>query len=68
MSQCLKGQPIHLIQRYYGPNIAFYFAWMGFITKMLAPMALLSLISIISGLINMGVNRLLRILTASMLN
>lgn len=57
MSQCFKEQPIQLIEKYYGPNVAFYFAWMGHYTKMLAPLALISLISFASGLINMKVYR-----------
>ena len=39
LSCIFKVQPLDLIHRYYGSNVAFYFTWLGFYTKMLIPVA-----------------------------
>ncbi|XP_074029186.1 anoctamin-4 isoform X2 [Leptinotarsa decemlineata] len=44
-----KEQPIILIEKYFGTEFAFYFAWLGFYVKMLMPMAILSVLCILYG-------------------
>ncbi|CAH1967963.1 unnamed protein product [Acanthoscelides obtectus] len=45
-----KCQPHHTIERYFGTEYAFYFAWLGFYIKMLIPAAALGLICFTFGL------------------
>lgn len=40
----LKFQPLDEIEEYFGTKIAFYFAWLGFYTSWLLPMALIGVI------------------------
>ncbi|RZC38654.1 Anoctamin domain containing protein, partial [Asbolus verrucosus] len=40
-----KEQPLNIIEKYYGSEVAFYFAWLGFYNKMLIPAAIIALIS-----------------------
>jgi anoctamin-7 len=48
--KCLfKFQPLDEIEHYFGPKIAFYFAWLGFYTTWLLPMALLGLFFFLFG-------------------
>ena len=51
--QFYKFQPLHLVRRYFGEKIAIYFAWLGFYTSFLAPMALLGVIVTIYGAVTM---------------
>nr|CAI5828392.1 unnamed protein product [Callosobruchus analis] len=45
-----KLQPLHQIERYYGPEYAFYFACYGFYVKMLVPAAVMSILCVGFGL------------------
>ncbi|XP_050293931.1 anoctamin-6-like [Anthonomus grandis grandis] len=46
--QCFyKQQPLNLIEKYHGSEVAFYFAWVGFYTSMLAIAAILSIVCLI---------------------
>lgn len=40
-SMLFKYQPLDLINKYYGPEVAFYFAFLGFYNRMLIPVAIL---------------------------
>lgn len=42
-----KNQPLDMIKKYFGLEIAFYFAWLGFYQKYLLPMVIVSLIFVI---------------------
>nr|CAI5850015.1 unnamed protein product [Callosobruchus analis] len=44
-----KCQPLHTIERYFGTEYAFYFAWLGFYIKMLIPATALGVICVIFG-------------------
>lgn len=50
MKSCFKIQPIQLVEKYYGPQVAFYFAFLGFYTRMLAPMALAGVLVFVIGI------------------
>ncbi|XP_044261983.1 anoctamin-3-like [Tribolium madens] len=44
-----KEQPLNLIEKYFGTEVGFYFAWLGFYNRMLIPAAVVGLVcSIIS--------------------
>ncbi|KAJ8962062.1 hypothetical protein NQ314_005845, partial [Rhamnusium bicolor] len=47
---CYKFQPFTIIERYYGPAVAYYFAWLGFYTKMLFPAAVLGVLCFVLGI------------------
>ena len=49
-----KYQPYGAIKEYFGSQIAFYFAWVGFYTGMLVPLALVGLIVFLYGLGSAG--------------
>jgi hypothetical protein len=40
-------QPLHIIRRYFGDKIGFYFTWLGFYTSMLIPPAIIGLFVIL---------------------
>ncbi|RZC33898.1 anoctamin-5-like [Asbolus verrucosus] len=44
-----KQQPLDLIERYYGPETAFYFAWLGFYNKMLIPASAIGFLCFLLG-------------------
>ncbi|KAF2902974.1 hypothetical protein ILUMI_03201, partial [Ignelater luminosus] len=44
LSQYAHVQPLKLVNRYFGPEVAFYFAWMGYLACFLIPVALLCII------------------------
>ncbi|KAJ8918003.1 hypothetical protein NQ315_011456 [Exocentrus adspersus] len=46
-----KEQPLTIIERYYGPTIAFYFAWVEYYTVMLVPAAAIGLFCFLTGII-----------------
>ncbi|CAH2013648.1 unnamed protein product [Acanthoscelides obtectus] len=57
--KCLyKIQPIHQIERYYGPEYAFYFACYGFYVKMLIPAAVISVLCVTFGLVTLKMQRI----------
>ncbi|XP_064214000.1 anoctamin-3 isoform X2 [Tribolium castaneum] len=39
-----KEQPLNLIEKYFGTEVAFYFAWLGFYNRMLIPAAVVGLV------------------------
>ncbi|XP_063912681.1 anoctamin-3-like isoform X1 [Zophobas morio] len=44
-----KNQPLNLVEKYFGSEVAFYFAWLGFYNTMLLPAAIFGLLgSVIS--------------------
>ena len=49
-----KYQPYGAIKEYFGSQIAFYFAWVGFYTGMLVPLALVGLIVFLYGIGSAG--------------
>lgn len=49
-----KQQPLDLIQKYYGTEVAFYFAWVGFYNKMLIPASILGILCFIYGLVTVS--------------
>ena len=49
-----KYQPYGAIKEYFGSQIALYFAWVGFYTGMLVPLALVGLIVFLSGIGSAG--------------
>ncbi|KAJ8985729.1 hypothetical protein NQ317_014380 [Molorchus minor] len=49
-----KEQPLNLIEKYYGTEVAFYFAWCDFYLKMLIPVALMSIVCIMYGLLTLN--------------
>ncbi|KAG5886690.1 hypothetical protein JTB14_007092 [Gonioctena quinquepunctata] len=46
-----KEQPIDLIEKYFGTELGFYFAWIGYSAKMLMPMVILSFLCVFYGLV-----------------
>ncbi|CAH8865193.1 unnamed protein product [Trichobilharzia szidati] len=48
-----KCQPISYIRHYFGEAVAFYFAWLGFYTAWLLPIAILGIIVFLFGLIDL---------------
>ncbi|XP_030756919.1 anoctamin-5-like [Sitophilus oryzae] len=48
-----KAQPVNLIEKYYGTEIALYFAWLGFYVKMLIPASIISIFVIAYGIVTM---------------
>ncbi|CAH1119328.1 unnamed protein product [Phaedon cochleariae] len=44
-------QPLNLIEKHYGPEIGFYFAWMGFYIQLLIPAAILGLLCFFAGIV-----------------
>ncbi|CAH1119327.1 unnamed protein product [Phaedon cochleariae] len=51
-SKCwYKAQPLNFIDKYFGSEFGFYFAWLGYYVKMLGPMAALSIICITYGVV-----------------
>lgn len=49
-----KYQPYDTIKEYFGHEIGLYFAWLGFYTGMLVPLAMISLIVFLCGIISTG--------------
>ena len=49
-----KYQPYDAIKDYFGHEIALYFAWLGFYTAMLVPLAIVALIVFLYGIISAG--------------
>ncbi|KAJ8918004.1 hypothetical protein NQ315_011457 [Exocentrus adspersus] len=49
-----KAQPMNLIEKYYGTELAFYFAWLGLYIRMLMPLAAASLLCVVYGLVTLG--------------
>ncbi|CAH8587870.1 unnamed protein product, partial [Dicrocoelium dendriticum] len=49
-----RVQPIDYVRYYFGEAIAFYFAWLGFYTACLTPVALLGVLVFLLGLIRMN--------------
>ncbi|EFA05509.2 Anoctamin-3-like Protein [Tribolium castaneum] len=45
-----KDQPVHLIEKYYGPKIAFYFALVNFYTRMLVVPTVIGVITLVTGI------------------
>ncbi|KRX83741.1 Anoctamin-5 [Trichinella sp. T6] len=54
--QMFNKQPLHHIYRYYGHKVSYYFAFMGFYTRMLIPAAIAGIIATLFGLLNMHDN------------
>ena len=52
--RCFKYQPYEAIKDYFGHEIGLYFAWLGFYTAMLVPLAIYSLIVFLYGIISLG--------------
>ena len=49
-----KYQPYDAIKEYFGHDIGLYFAWLGFYTGMLVPLAIVALIVFLYGIISTG--------------
>lgn len=49
-----KFQPHTAIKNYFGSEIGFYFAWVGFYTGMLAPLAILGVLVFLYGILSAG--------------
>uniref|UniRef100_A0A5S6QVS9 Anoctamin n=1 Tax=Trichuris muris TaxID=70415 RepID=A0A5S6QVS9_TRIMR len=49
-----RKQPLHLVYRYFGHKVGFYFAFMGFYTRMLIPAAVVGIMATLFGLLNMN--------------
>lgn len=47
-----KEQPLDLIERYFGPEAAFYFAFLGFYNKMLVSASIAGIIFLILGVVS----------------
>ncbi|KAA3682073.1 anoctamin-1 [Paragonimus westermani] len=52
-SSCLRTQPIDYVRHYFGEAVAFYFAWLGFYTSALAPVAIIGLLVFLFGILGM---------------
>ena len=52
--RCFKYQPYDAIKDYFGHEIGLYFAWLGFYTAMLVPLAIVALIVFVYGIISTG--------------
>ena len=50
--QWYKYQPLHTIRDYYGEEVAMYFAWLGFYTKMLIIPSIVGVLTFIAGTIS----------------
>ncbi|EDO48048.1 predicted protein [Nematostella vectensis] len=50
MKRIFKYQPLDTVKGYYGTAIALYFAWLGFYTAMLIPLAIVGLLVFIYGI------------------
>ena len=48
-----KKQPLWLIKRYFGDKIGLYFAWLGFYTVLLIPMAVVGLCVFLYGVLTL---------------
>ncbi|XP_044261980.1 anoctamin-3-like isoform X2 [Tribolium madens] len=46
-----KDQPVHLIEKYYGPKIAFYFALVNFYTRMLLVPTVIGVMTVLTGVV-----------------
>ncbi|XP_077965632.1 anoctamin-7-like [Styela clava] len=55
-SRWYKYQPMDHIRDYFGEKIGIYFAWLGFYTSWLLPVAILGLLVFIGGMCNMSTN------------
>lgn len=51
VGRCFKYQPYDAIKDYFGHEIGLYFAWLGFYTAMLVPLAIIALIVFLYGII-----------------
>ncbi|KAJ8949714.1 hypothetical protein NQ318_013583 [Aromia moschata] len=60
-SQWYKEVPLDLVQKYFGCEIAFYYAWLEFFAFMLVPAALLGLIVFITSLILVSASTILTV-------
>jgi Dimerisation domain of Ca+-activated chloride-channel, anoctamin/Calcium-activated chloride channel len=49
VKQWNRKQPLNRIKNYFGVQVALYFAWLGFYTKMLVPLALLGMLCFLYG-------------------
>ncbi|TPP65893.1 Anoctamin [Fasciola gigantica] len=49
-----RRQPLDYIRYYFGEAIAFYFAWLGFYTAWLAPVAVIGVLSFLMGLLGIS--------------
>lgn len=45
----MKQQPLNIIEKYFGSEIALYFGWLGFYNKMLICASILGLVSWVLG-------------------
>ncbi|KAJ7340384.1 Anoctamin-4 [Desmophyllum pertusum] len=52
LGRCFKFQPYDAIKDYFGHQIGLYFAWLGFYTAMLVPLAIVALIVFLYGIIS----------------
>ena len=52
--RCFKYQPYDAIKEYFGHEIGLYFAWLGFYTAMLVPLAIVALIVFLYGILSTG--------------
>ncbi|KAH0816839.1 hypothetical protein GEV33_005950 [Tenebrio molitor] len=50
-----KEQPLNLIAKYFGTEVAFYFAWLGFYNRMLIPAAIVGIICSVFSIIQLRV-------------
>ncbi|XP_032221069.1 anoctamin-4 isoform X2 [Nematostella vectensis] len=50
--RCFKYQPYDAIKSYFGTEIGLYFAWLGFYTGMLVPLAIAGLVVFIYGIVD----------------
>lgn len=54
----MRPQPLDEIKDYFGAQVALYFAWLGFYSKMLLGPAVLGVVTILFGLATMFSNRI----------
>ncbi|XP_068760659.1 anoctamin-4-like [Montipora capricornis] len=52
LGRCFKYQPYDAIKDYFGHEIGLYFAWLGFYTAMLVPLAIVALIVFVYGILS----------------